>query len=295
MNHTSKMVLVPESAYSTLLSSKIEEISPLIFELTRLDEQLEKILRDPTLAPDVKYIKYEQLLRRHKQLKWQQNKPDLSARSESPPPPAPVNVPANVVAPPLQQQLQQQQQQQQQQQVRQLDPNILSTLPATYLRAGQMLVDAIEKDDIIQWDNNNQLIFNGQPIRGSNLLDLVHDFSKKPPNRPMAKGAKEFAQLLKQANVPLAAIGSKDRRDLLKSPPGPPEPVLGVQQTPFRTPPTNSAGFQRADQSPWADDSFTGIERGAKRYSPRTITNSNRKNKKGQTGRGSDRFNIYHW
>jgi hypothetical protein len=177
-----------------------------------------------------------------------------------------------------------------------LDPNILSTLPATYLRAGQMLVDAIEKDDIIQWDNNNQLIFSGQPIRGSNLLDLVHDFSKKPLNRPMAKGAREFAQLLKQANVPLAAIGSKDRRDLLKSPPGPPEPVLGVQQTPFRTPPTNSAGFQRAEQSPRADDSFTGTERGVKRNTPRMITNSNRKTTKtGQTGRGSDRFNIYHW
>jgi len=291
MNHTSKMVLVPESAYSTLLSSKMEETSPLIFELTRLDQQLENFLRVPTLAPDVKYIKYEQLLRRHKQLKWQQNKPDLSTRAESPPPPAAINVPANVVAP-LQQQ---QQQQQQQHHVRQLDPNILSTLPATYYHAGKMLVDAIEKDDIIQWDNNNQLIFNGQPIRGSNLLDLVHDFSKKPPNRPMAKGAKEFAQLLKQANVPLAAIGSKDRRDLLKSPPGPPGPVLGVQQTPFRTPPTNSAAFQRADQSPSTDDYFTGKEREAKQHTPRTVTNSNRKNKNGQMGRGSDRFNIYHW
>ena len=290
MNHTSKMVLVPESAYSTLLSAKIEETSPLIFELTRLDEQLEKVLRDPTLAPDVKYIKYEQLLRRHKQLKWQQSKPDLGTRAESPPPPATVNVSTNVTASPLQQQ------QEQQQQLRQLDPNILRTLPATYYHAGKMLVDAIEKDDTIQWDNNNQLMFNGQPIRGSNLLDLVHDFSKKPPNRPMAKGAKEFAQLLKQANVPLAAIGSKDRRDLLKSPPGPSEHVLGVQQTPFKTPPTNSAGFQEADQSPWADDSFTGIERGAKRHAPRSITNSNRKTaKKGQTGRGSDRFNIYRW
>ncbi len=41
-----------------------------------------------------------------------------------------------------------------------------------------MLVDATEKDDRIQWDNNNLLIFNGQPIRGSNLLDLGNDFSK---------------------------------------------------------------------------------------------------------------------
>jgi hypothetical protein len=288
MNHTSKMVLVPESAYSSLISSRIEETAPVIFELTRLDEQLEKVLHDPALASDIKFLKYEQLLRRHKQLKQQQYKPP-----ETP----------TLANPPLQPEEQQQQQLQQQVVQRQLNPNILNSLPATYQQMGQILVEAIEKDDRIQWDEKDQLIFNGLPIAGSNILDLVHDFSKKLPNRPMAKGARQFAQLLKQTNVPLTAIGSKDRRELLKTPLEQAEPTFGVQRTPINTPPyktpPNLSGFRSVDKSPYANDSndsFFDDKTSDQRSMPRTIRNSNRKAaKKGQTGKGSDRFNVYHW
>ena len=71
------MVLVPESTYSGLLSKQSiqkEQADPLIFQLVRLNEQLEHIQKNPHLPTDVKYKKYMATLNRYLQLKDMQKR-----------------------------------------------------------------------------------------------------------------------------------------------------------------------------------------------------------------------------
>ena len=72
MEHTKKMVLVHETTYSGLLSQQNiqnEQTDPLIFQLMRLNEQLQSILNDRTIPADFKYQKYMSTLNRYLQLK----------------------------------------------------------------------------------------------------------------------------------------------------------------------------------------------------------------------------------
>ena len=72
MEHTKKMMLVPETAYNTLLAHRNEETNPLTMETCRVNEQLQSILNDESLAPDVKMIHVNNMLSRYLMLKDQQ-------------------------------------------------------------------------------------------------------------------------------------------------------------------------------------------------------------------------------
>ena len=70
-----------------MLSQKLnqnEEIDPIIFQLTRLQEELQKILDDNSLPVDVKCLKYNNVLSRYLNLKEQQNQ-DGSVKSSAVP------------------------------------------------------------------------------------------------------------------------------------------------------------------------------------------------------------------
>jgi hypothetical protein len=119
--------------------------------LGRLENQLDTILKEP-LSSEERYARYEQTFRRIQQLRGMQlNPPPYLA------PDAPL---------PVQQVIYQK-----------LPTEVLSTLGRNHKKSGELLVKHIERNPVFKWDENMQLVVDGNPIKGSNMVDLVHDFT----------------------------------------------------------------------------------------------------------------------
>lgn len=71
MNHTSKMVVVPHDAWL----AKQQKQEPIEKQLTNLDQQMHSVLNNNDVPSDQKYSQYEQILRRHRYLDLQKQKP----------------------------------------------------------------------------------------------------------------------------------------------------------------------------------------------------------------------------
>ena len=59
-------------------------------------------------------------------------------------------------------------------------------------------------------NENKELIVNGKPIRSSNILNLINDFSRMSKKKPLS-GSQEFAQMLISSKVPRDLIGNTTR------------------------------------------------------------------------------------
>jgi len=204
MQHTSKMLLVPESAYSVLLNQQKQEVSPITQKLAKLDEEIHKILYDRTLPADIKFEKYENLFRRYRILKEEQNKPlEVSVKNNEEKhefteglqkvtehwDSAPYEKPKSVLN------------------------DIIKFQPKSSKSQAKILIDHIQNNPKIQWNTKNELIVNGHAVDGSNLIDLVNDLARNRPNVIAPLGSAELAKILKDTNVPQSAIVNKARME----------------------------------------------------------------------------------
>ena len=233
MQNTSKLVIIPEMAYASLIAARNnQEASPIVSELDRLDQQVKMILKDPQLPADIKYRQYEQLLTRFKYLKNQQSTQavpvQMTFTSHPPQQPQVVN------QPPRQQPQIQPHGQALQPEIdegnahhvdtapvgeaatgKKLPLDIMDSLPDRSKKMGNILMTHLETHPQFDWDESNHLIIDGSPILDSNMLDLVHDFIRDRPTKQPVSGAKEFAKLLKDTNVSMEVIGNKNRHPLI--------------------------------------------------------------------------------
>lgn len=105
-------------------------------------------------------------------------------------------------------------------------------LPVTQQRKGRSLLNFIENSGLSRWDADGSMLYdNGTPMRGSNVVDLLH-YATLPPSRvPAARvptGWDEFAARLMSRNVPRAVAPGVWTIPSLQSVPGPsriPAPV----------------------------------------------------------------------
>ena len=185
MNYASKMLMVPQDAYSRLISQQQEQLQPVVTQLVNLDEQMKTIMGNPNLPVDVKYSQYDQALRRYRLLKEQQQQPMRVQMAEQL---VPEQVP---------------------EQVSTINP--VNDLPKNSRLRGQLLFNHIKRTPGIAWSENGEVILNGRKVPGSNITDLVHDFVRDRPTVQPAAGWKEFSDALKNSNVPQEAIGNKRR------------------------------------------------------------------------------------
>ena len=200
MQHTTKMVMVPQDTYSSLLSQQKQTYSPTIGQLSNLDQELQNVLSNPNLSTDEKYHHYQNVFGRYQNLKQQQfyTKPTPPAVD-----PTPYLLPVG-------------------------DSNLLGGLPKQTRRKGLLLVDHLKKNkEKFQWMDSGELVINGHPIPGSNFTDLVHHVTRTRPTAKPPPGAAEFKVLLQKTNVPQEALAQQPH---VAAPPVP------TPTTPFRTP-----------------------------------------------------------
>ena len=190
--------MVPEDAYSSMLSQQQQLMPPIAMQLSNLDTELKSILNNPSLNVDEKYNRYYRTFNRYSHL---QGNPFHTTAPDLPQPPPQVGtaekgtttgtmttgtatttgrlpVAASV---------------------------LLDSLPKVARHRGRLLVEHMKNKDI-EWNEDGELLENGAVVSGSNIIDLFHFFTRDRPSIKPPNGAKKFADILQKTNVPMEAV-----------------------------------------------------------------------------------------
>ena len=84
----------------------------------------------------------------------------------------------------------------------------MDTVPKTMQAKARRLMEHLKRD--IAWTARGELIHEGVPVAGSNVVDLVNDLLRKRKTDPT--GWQPFARQLRAMNLPMELVGNVARR-----------------------------------------------------------------------------------
>ena len=84
----------------------------------------------------------------------------------------------------------------------------MDTVPKTMQAKARRLMEHLKRD--IAWTTRGELIHEGVPVTGSNVVDLVNDLLRKRKTDPT--GWQPFAQQPRAMNLPMEFVGNVARR-----------------------------------------------------------------------------------
>ena len=89
--------------------------------------------------------------------------------------------------------------------------DIMESVPPTMkTRARQLVKKLKENKNLITWDDKAQLVYEGKPVPGSNVIDLVNDALRHWKNfNP--QGWRLFAKALSDVNIPEGIVRDENR------------------------------------------------------------------------------------
>ena len=93
---------------------------------------------------------------------------------------------------------------------------ILETVPKSYRAKGSILLNRLNKSDMIQWSDDGGVKIDGKAIQGTNIADLVNDALRSRKTAPPPQGSEEFCNVLAKMNVPQELIGNTQRWELIR-------------------------------------------------------------------------------
>lgn len=193
MQHTTKMVMVPEDAYTSLVGQQQQLMPPVAMQLSNLDNELKSILNNPSLGVDEKYNSYYRTFNRYSHLQGKPTvllpEPPREHKQVEQKPEMVDNMTSTVVVG-----------------VPVSEKGLLDNLPKIARRRGKLLLEHLKRKEQIQWADTGELLVNDRPVEGSNVTDLFHFFTRDRPSVVPPKGAREFAELLQETNVPVEAV-----------------------------------------------------------------------------------------
>ena len=195
MEHVKRLVLVPEHMAENT-SERKPLVAPLTSQVNHLDEEMNSLLKRQDVTDDEKATLYNQILQRY--LNYYDKRMSQPVRvSIVPPKPIDdksvtqpedsVDLPNNVEA------------------------DIMESVPPTMKSRARQLVKKLKKNkDLITWDDKGQMIYEGKPVVGSNVIDLVNDALRHRKNfNP--HGWRLFAKVLSDVNVPEGIVRNENR------------------------------------------------------------------------------------
>ena len=170
-----KMALVPHNLVERLLEGQREQQTLVsdtpVQYLTTLDQELKAIL-ESKLPPELKAKQYTQVLQQYHAIRNNELHPKVEKIEEK------------------------------------SGESFLDGLHKTYLNKGRLLLSHLLNRPEFTWDAKNELSYQGTPILGSNVIDLIHAFVK--PNAPHPVGWQDFARALRDTNAPRSAISNRN-------------------------------------------------------------------------------------
>lgn len=188
MDHTRKMVLLPEDNYKYLTSQSLQldllrTTQTRGTNLSRKDDEMHEVL-ESSLSADEKWKRYEQLLNRYLFFK-NSLKRKLDSDSDTVTKEDSHGIPIT---------------------------KIIATLPKNSKKTGENLLDFITSADgkhKITWDEKGVVKVDKKEIHGSNIIDLVNDITRKRKTFT-AVGRNTFVNILNELGVPREFIGNTD-------------------------------------------------------------------------------------
>ena len=189
-----RLVLMPEHMAENTTQSK-PLVPPLTSQVNHLDSEMDSLLKRQDITQDEKARLYSQILQRY--LNYHDKRMSQPVRvsvvsskpttEKSETQPEPVDLPDNI------------------------ETDILESVPPTMkTRARQLVKKLKENKDLITWDDKAQLVYEGKPIPGSNVVDLVNDALRHKKNfNP--HGWRLFAKALSDVNIPEGIVINENR------------------------------------------------------------------------------------
>ena len=197
MQHAKRMVLVPEDLVTLIKQRQQEQVSPITDNLVSLKSEMNDVLSNPDLKPDEKMKLYNQSFQQYKSLHEQKDKQPLPVQIM----PSVVNNSNFETKTSLSDQT---------------AADVLQSVPKTLKPRAELLLKKLkEKQDLMNWNDRGELVYNGRVIKGSNMIDLVNDVirNRKTSN---PEGWNYFARGLAQMNIPNEIVQNSNRRKVIQ-------------------------------------------------------------------------------
>ena len=200
MEHARKMALVDPRLLETLRSPP-PPTNTVGKVMQGLDAEMTSILDQKDLNDGDKVKLYNQVLQRYNHLSDRRDKQPTrvvvvndDATTETATPEKPAVAPATA-APSA------------------VEADIVDSVPKTMKVKVKKLIDRLKTQ--LSWTDRGELLHDGTPVPGSNMVDLVNDVLRK---RRMSDpvGWQAFAQQLKRINLPMELIGNVERRRYIR-------------------------------------------------------------------------------
>ena len=93
-----------------------------------------------------------------------------------------------------------------------IEADVVDTVPKTMQAKARRLMEHRKRN--ISWTARGELIHEGVPVAGSNVVDLVNDLLRKRKTDPT--GWQPFARQLCVMNLPMELVGNVARRDYIR-------------------------------------------------------------------------------
>ena len=90
-----------------------------------------------------------------------------------------------------------------------MEADVVNTVPKSLQAKARRLMEHLKRN--VAWNNRGELIHEGVPVAGSNVVDLVHDLLRKRKTDDPT-GWQSFARQLRVINIPMELVGNATRK-----------------------------------------------------------------------------------
>ena len=161
--------------------------NPIHRSIATLDQEMKTILERSGLTDEEKVRQYNQVLQRYLEYHDHLKTPLISNTNQTVPN-------TNQTVP------------------KAIQEEVLHTVPKTLRRKAETILERINRHPNMNWNDRGEFVFNGEVVRGSNVVDLVNDIIRHRKSF-QPHGWEEFARALRQSNVPQDLVGNRNRWD----------------------------------------------------------------------------------
>lgn len=87
-------------------------------------------------------------------------------------------------------------------------PQQLTSIPKMYANKAKALLEYLEADKDVSWDERGEVSIGQQKLDGSHIVDLIHDALRYRRQAERPAGWRDLSAYLKQRNVPKELVGN---------------------------------------------------------------------------------------
>ena len=210
MNHTKRMVLVPENTLERLQQRQQILTPPVTQTLKNLDSEMTEILSSKQLDDEEKAKLYNQVLQRYLTYYDQRKGQPLHVKLTTPKP----------VETPKPEGSKEKETSKDSSELETIptavEQEVMKSVPKLYKTGARQLLDKIKENrDLLHWNEKGELMYENKSIPGSHVVDLVNDILRHRKGfEPV--GWSVFARGLARMNVPENLVRNPQRQSAIR-------------------------------------------------------------------------------